>query len=66
MNFLNERLAKCAHWLEHRRQQHRLEIIQAELLNAQADCAALGAYIGRLIQRKTELETELNREESGA
>lgn len=44
------------------RQQRRLVIIQGELETAQADCAALGAYIGKLIQRKTELETQLQRE----
>ena len=44
------------------RQQRRLALIQGELENAQADCAALGAYIGKLIQRKTELETQLQRE----
>lgn len=43
------------------RQQRRLALIQGELETAQADCAALGAYIGRLIQRKTELETQLHR-----
>lgn len=46
------------------RQQRRLELIQGELETAQADCAALGAYIGRLIQRKTKLETELQRKET--
>ena len=44
------------------RQQRRLAIISGELETAQADCAALGAYIGRLIQRKTELETQLQRD----
>ena len=44
------------------RQQRRLALIQGEIEAAQADCAALGAYIGRLIQRKTELETQLQRE----
>ena len=44
------------------RQQRRLALIQGELENAQADCAALGAYIGRLVQRKTELETQLQRD----
>ncbi|MGI9159772.1 MAG: hypothetical protein ACR2K1_08480 [Saprospiraceae bacterium] len=44
------------------RQQQRLAIIKGELQTAQEDCAALGIYIGRLIQRKTELETEINRE----
>ena len=43
------------------RQQRRLALIQGELENAQADCAALGVYIGRLIQRKTELETQIQR-----
>lgn len=38
------------------RQQHRLSIIQGELENAQRDCAALGAYIGELIRRKSEIE----------
>lgn len=46
------------------RQQKRLALIQGELETAQADCAALGAYIGRLIQRKTELETQLQRTDS--
>ena len=44
------------------RQQRRLALIQCELETAQADCAALGVYIGRLIQRKTELETQLQRD----
>lgn len=44
------------------RQQARLEVIQGELENAQRDCAALGAYIGELVRRKSELETEINRE----
>lgn len=43
------------------RQQRRLALIQGELETAQADCAALGAYIGRLIQKKTELETQIQR-----
>ena len=43
------------------RQQRRLALIQGELETAQADRAALGAYIGRLIQRKTELETQIQR-----
>lgn len=46
------------------RQQQRLAIIKGELQTAQEDCAALGIYIGRLIQRKTELETEINREKA--
>ena len=46
------------------RQQMRLERIQAELEHAQSDCAALGAHIGWLIAKKTELETELMRKES--
>ena len=55
-------------WLEELKQtcrqtshQRRLAIIQGELETAQADCAALRAYIGRLIQRKTELETQIQR-----
>ena len=44
------------------RQQARLQIIQGELENAQRDCAALGAYIGELVRRKSELEIEINRE----
>lgn len=47
-----------------RRQQARLEIIQGELEQAQRDCAALGAYIGSLIKRKSELEIEIARNES--
>ena len=43
------------------RQQRRLALIQGELETAQADCAALGAYICRLIQKKTELETQIQR-----
>ena len=44
------------------RQQARLQIIKSELENAQRDCAALGAYIGELVRRKSELEIEINRE----
>lgn len=44
-----------------RRQQARLEVIQGELENAQRDCAQLGAYIGELIRRKSEIEIELAR-----
>ena len=43
------------------RQQARLQIIQGELENAQRDCAALGAYIGELIRRKSEIEIEIAR-----
>lgn len=52
------------HALQRRKQQWRLQHIQAELEQAQQDCANLGAHIGWLIQRKTELETELLRKES--
>ena len=45
------------------RQQARLEILQGELENAQRDCAALGAYIGELIRRKSEIEIEIARGE---
>ena len=45
------------------RQQARLQIIQGELENAQRDCAALGAYIGELIRRKSEIEIEIARGE---
>lgn len=44
------------------RQQARLAILQGELENAQRDCANLGAYIGELVRRKSELEIEINRE----
>lgn len=44
------------------RQQQRLAIIQGELETAQRDCAALGAYIGQLIRRKSELEIDLSRD----
>lgn len=44
------------------RQQARLQFIQGELEAAQRDCAALGAYIGELVRRKSELEIEINRE----
>ena len=43
------------------RQQARLQIIKGELENAQRDCAQLGAYIGELIRRKSEIEIELAR-----
>ena len=46
------------------KQQMRLAELKYELEQAQEDCAALGAHIGRLIQKKTELETELMRKES--
>jgi len=46
------------------RQQARLKIIQGELENAQRDCAQLGAYIGELIRRKSEIEIEIARSES--
>lgn len=46
------------------RQQARLQIIKGELENAQRDCAALGAYIGELIRRKSEIEIEIARGES--
>lgn len=52
------------HALQRRKQQWRLQHIQAELEQAQSDCAALGAHIGWLIQRKTEIETELNRKQA--
>lgn len=45
------------------RQQARLQIIKGELETAQRDCAALGAYIGQLIRRKSELEIQIAREE---
>lgn len=43
------------------RKQARLQIIKGELENAQRDCAQLGAYIGELIRRKSEIEIELAR-----
>lgn len=46
------------------RQQARLQIIKSELENAQRDCARLGAYIGELIRRKSEIEIEIARGES--
>jgi hypothetical protein len=52
------------HALQRRKQQWRLQHIQAELEQCQQDCANLGAHIGWLIQRKTELETEINRREA--
>jgi hypothetical protein len=52
------------HALQRKKQQWRLQHIQAELEQAQSDCAALGAHIGWLIAKKTELETELMRKES--
>lgn len=48
-------------WHRHR-QQARLQIIKGELENAQRDCAQLGAYIGELVRRKSELEIEIHRE----
>jgi hypothetical protein len=53
----------CQKW-QQKKQQMRLETIRSELEQCQEDCAALGAHIGWLIQRKTELETEINRRES--
>lgn len=50
-------------WHRHR-QQARLQIIKGELENAQRDCAALGAYIGQLIRRKSELEIQIARDEA--
>lgn len=61
MNIWIENLAQT--W-RRMRQQRRLELIQGELETAQADCAALGAYIGRLIQRKTQIENEMRRDEA--
>lgn len=52
------------HALQRKKQQWRLQHIQAELEQAQSDCAALGAHIGWLIAKKTELETELNRKQA--
>ena len=53
----------CHKWHRYR-QQARLQIIKGELENAQRDCAQLGAYIGELIRRKSEIEIEIARGES--
>lgn len=44
-------------------QQTRLRIIKRELDSAQRECALLGAKIGQLIRRKSEIEIEIARGE---
>jgi predicted nucleic acid-binding Zn-ribbon protein len=56
-------LTKSVETMKAIKQQARYRYIEQEIMDAQEECAALGARIGRLITEREELRHELERVE---